>query len=325
MPNLITHQLLAQEAADKMPAEIRSLLKSRSHLMGIGSSGPDFLFFQGLNPASFWKPARIRQYGGKLHHSHVNDFYRSAIDSIRTQKDPDIRRDMEAYVCGHLCHWALDSTAHPYIFGRTGQGSPESSIRHHTMESLIDAIMLKIKKGQTIQDFYFPAIADCSREEKRAVARVYVPAISRIFQDDIRPHLIADSLDDWHNMQKRFYDAAGRKKRGLQMAEKAVGQENLISGLVVPLEIEANWAVLNLQHKRWVHPCDGTVVSTDSFLDLYDQAVEKAVEAMTLFLEALANPDREAAFFGFLDDRGYDTGLNNDAPMVNFDIIDFKY
>lgn len=325
MPNLITHALLAEEAAQKMPEDIRSLLESRAHLVGIGSSGPDFLFFQGLNPFSFWKPARIRAYGGKFHHSHVNDFYRSALESIRLEKNPEIRLDMEAYVCGHLCHWALDSTAHPYIYARTGNGSVESSTRHHTMESLIDAIMLKVKKGQTIRDFYFPAIADASREEKRAVARVYVPAISRIFQDDIQPHLIADSLDDWHAMQKRFYDAAGKKKRTVRELEKLAGQENLISGLVVPAETEDNWDVMNLLHRQWIHPCDGTQTSSDSFLDLYDSAVEKAMQAMTLFMAACNDPAKDHEFLAFLDDRGYDTNMNTECPMVNFDIIDFKY
>ncbi|WP_276957841.1 zinc dependent phospholipase C family protein [Faecalibaculum rodentium] len=325
MPNLITHALLAQEAAGRMPADIQSLLESRAHLVGIGSSGPDFLFFQGLNPVSFWKPARIRQYGGRFHHSHINEFYLSALESIRREKNPEIRLDMEAYVCGHLCHWALDSTAHPYIYARTGDGTTDSSTRHHTMESLIDAIMLKIKRDQTIREFHFPSIADTSREEKRAIARIYVPAIAQIFQDDIQPHLIADSLDDWHSMQKRFYDAGGGKKQTLKTMEKWLGKENLISGLVVPAQIEDNWDVMNLQHRRWTHPCDGTLTFTDSFLDLYDKAVEKAVTAMSLFMDAVNDPAADHAFLAFLDDRGYDTNMTTDCPMVNFDIIDFKY
>lgn len=126
-------------------------------------------------------------------------------------------------------------------------------------------------------------------------------------------------------MQKRFYDRNGAKRETARGIEKALGQENLVSGLVVPEEISDNWDVLNLKHKRWIHPCDGTVSSTDSFLDLYDRALEKAVTAVDLFMEAVDDPAAEGDFLAFLDDRGYDTNMNTECPMVNFDIIDFKY
>ena len=322
MPNLITHTLFAQEAAEKLDP---ALLAGRTHLYGVGANGPDFLFFQGLDPKNFYHKAPLRKFGGKFHHSHVNDFYASAISSIRNEKDPEIKADMIAYVLGHLSHWALDSTCHPYIFGRTGAYELDSSTRHHTLESLLDAAMLKVKKGQTIKEFYYPAIADCSKEEARAVARIYIPAIEQIFDTKIAPHLIWQSLNDWGRGQRWFYDYTGNKRKNLRAIEKGLFCENIVSGMIIPEVADDNWDICNLKHKEWVHPCDASIVSTESLFDLYDKALLKAQTAMKLFLEALDGPDKESAFYEFLGDRGYDTNMNTDLPMKNFDIIDFKY
>lgn len=323
MPNLITHTIFAQEAANGL--ENSDVLQGRMHLFGVGANGPDFLFFEGLSLRPGSKQAPIRKYGSRFHHGHVNNFYQSALRSIRQEKDPLIKADMTAYVLGHLCHWALDSVCHPYIFGRTGAYEAASSTRHHTLESLLDAVMLKVKKGETIQEYYYPSIAECSLEEARAVARIYVPAIEEVFQEKIAPHLIKDCLDDWAADQRLMYDYTGKKRHHLRKIEKVLLMENLMSGMIVPAYVDDNWDFMNLLHKEWMHPCDASITSTESLFDLYDRALIRAKRAMNLFMAALENPGLGPEFLDYLGDRGYDTGLDTDTPMKNFDIIDFKY
>lgn len=323
MPNLITHTIFAQGAAQAL--EDASVLQGRLHLFGVGANGPDFLFFDGLSLRSGSKKAPIRKYGSKFHHGHINDFYASALRSIRKEKDPEIKGDMTAYVMGHLCHWALDSVCHPYIYARTGAGSAASSTRHHTLESLLDAVMLKVKKGETIREYYYPSIAECSLEEARAVARVYVPAIKDVFDEKIAPHLIKDSLDDWAADQRLLYDYTGRKRKNLRRMEKMLLAENFMSGMIVPVEVDDNWDFMNLLHKQWEHPCDASVTSTESLFDLYERALIRARRAMKLFLAAVDDPQLEPEFLDFLGDRDYDTGMAQHASMENFDIIDFNY
>ena len=110
MPNIITHSLFAQELLNSLNAK---WLHEREHLYTIGSNGPDFLFFSGLEPKALFSNREqenvLRAIGGKLHKGNVNAFYASALDSISKESDPSIKLDMMAYVCGHLCHWALRS------------------------------------------------------------------------------------------------------------------------------------------------------------------------------------------------------------------------
>ena len=256
-----------------------------------------------------------------FHAGHVNEFYQKALISIRNEADEEIKKDMMTYICGHLCHWALDATSHPYVFYRTGTCKGKSAWYHHRFESLMDAIMLKVKKECTIEDFKFYEISDASKEEARAIARIYVPAIRQILGFEIKPHQIMESLKDWHFIESLFYDASGDKLKALQTLENFTKAYNSLSGYIVPNEPDDPYDVMNLLHTRWVHPSDDTLVSTESFFDLYDKAQLLAMEAIRLFLAACENPGLDGDLLNLIQDRNYNLGTNDHKEMINFNLI----
>lgn len=321
MPNIITHTLFAQEIFDKVDEATHDLFEPRLQLLEIGSNGPDFLFFHGMNPKDFYKKSDLRVAGSMFHAAHVNDFYQKALISIRNEQDEDIKKDMMTYVCGHLCHWALDTTSHPYVFYRTGPCKGKSAWYHHRFESLLDAIMLKVKRECTIEDFKFYEVCDVTKEQARAIARIYVVAIRQILGFDIKPHQILESLNDWHFIETLFYDASGDKLKALQTLETFTKAYNSLSGYIVPNHPDDPYDVMNLLHTRWVHPSDSSFVSTESFFDLYDRAQLLAMEAIRLFLAACQNPDLDEDLLLLIKDRNYNLGVSNQDEMTNFDLI----
>ena len=321
MPNIITHTLFAQEIFDKVDEATHDLFEPRLQLLEIGSNGPDFLFFHGMNPKDFYKKSDLRVAGSMFHAAHVNDFYQKALISIRNEQDEDIKKDMMTYVCGHLCHWALDATSHPYVFYRAGPCKGKSAWYHHRFESLLDAIMLKVKRECTIEDFKFYEVCDVTKEQARAIARIYVVAIRQILGFDIKPHQILESLNDWHFIETLFYDASGDKLKALQTLETFTKAYNSLSGYIVPNHPDDPYDVMNLLHTRWHHPSDSSFVSTESFFDLYDRAQLLAMEAIRLFLAACQNPDLDEDLLLLIKDRNYNLGVSNQAEMTNFDLI----
>ena len=95
MPNIITHTLFAQEIFDKVDENTHDLFEPRLHLLEIGSNGPDFLFFHGMNPKDFFKKSDLRVSGSMFHAGHVNEFYQKALISIRNEADEEIKKDFE--------------------------------------------------------------------------------------------------------------------------------------------------------------------------------------------------------------------------------------
>lgn len=307
MPNIITHSLFAQDFMKDYPLP---LFEDREHLVQVGSNGPDILFFHNVNPGRVLKKTHLHKIGTELHKKNVNRFYIDAFEAIQREEDPQIKEDMIAYTIGHLLHWSLDSTAHPYVFYRTGTCHGRSSWNHHRLESLIDAAVLKIKRNKTILDG--PISIEVSKTEpweKRAITRIYYPVIQDIYPGAARPHEIAESLDDWNNVQRFLYDPSGKKYQTLRLAETPLRLQRLLSGLIVPVEVIDNADLLNLTHQPWKHPATEQVF-TDSFLELYDQAQDKARKVVTLFLNALDNPQRLKHFLAFLDNRNYNMNLS---------------
>ena len=321
MPNLVTHALFCD---DVLSALDNPLLSSHRMLFLTGGQGPDFLFFHHSDPLrTAVLPSDIRKYGRKFHADHINDFYLSALSSIQKEKDPAIRNDLIAYVCGHLCHWALDSTVHPLIYSRTGNCQGRSAWMHHRFESLLDAALLMYKKKQTILT-YFPG-DECFSSDlntARAMARIYVPAIETIYGEKVNPHSFAEVLQDWKRVQKRFYDPHNRKRRTIVPLEKTFGMYGLMSGFAIPYTCEDNVDICNLLHDSWRHPVTGEE-RKESVLDLMNIALDKAVTAIQLFLAAVDHPENPAfkeSFCDFLGDRNYEMDLPGNPVPVFFDL-----
>lgn len=321
MPNLITHALFADDVREQLNLP---LLNHNRKFMITGAQGPDFLFFHHTTPAKYLIPSDIRQYGSLFHKEKVNEFYASALHSIRHEKNRIIKNEMTAYVCGHLCHWAMDGTFHPYIYYRTGNYSNKSAAAHHRFESLLDAAMLKYKKNLTISE-YDPSV-ECLSDElpvARAICRVYVPAIETIYGKKVSPKDFVDDLHEWKFMQKVFRDPNNYKKRILQPLEKIFGMDNVLSGFSVPNVCEDNVDICNLLHREWKNPAS-LEISNASLLDLYQIAQAKALMAIHLFLKVIDHPEDEAELLGFLGERNYEMGLAGSPEAKEFDLIDLS-
>lgn len=321
MPNIITHVLFGDEVLESLSEDKGELFEGRKQLLEIGANGPDFLFFHGMNQKNFWKHTLLRKVGNQAHSHSTNAFYESALASIKKEEDEEVRNDMIVYLCGHLCHWALDSVTHPYIFYRTGNCKGQSAWWHHRFESLIDAIMLKVKRDCTIRDYKAYEICEASLEQARAIARIYVPVIKNIYKTDVRPYQILESLNDWCFIQKVLYDPEAAKFEALEKIEAPLNATSFLSGYFVPNEPEDPFDTMNLLHKKWCHPCDDTVVSTESFFDLYDRARSKALNAIRLLFIALEDEKNEGDFIHFINNQSYDTGLSTLEKMQYFDEV----
>ena len=143
MPNIITHKIFAEEVLKSMTKhDIRSMIERHPQIFYISSNGPDFLFFSHIKPWESYKSHALNRLGSAMHAHGINAFYETAIECIRAQKHEDVKELMSVYLFGHLCHWALDKTTHPYIFYRTGNCRGVSAGLHHRFESMMDTMML---------------------------------------------------------------------------------------------------------------------------------------------------------------------------------------
>lgn len=312
MPNIITHGLFAKSVYDEISDQnLKEIIKEFPREFIIGSNGPDFLFFYKFFEKKY---ESIRKLGNQVHSGHVNEFYEKAFELINNQKDEKLKKAMTSYIAGHLCHWALDSRAHPYIFYKTGSYSGLSASMHHRFESMMDAMMLKKINNETIKTFKFYLLAKQSPISSKAVSNIYVPIVQDVFHETIHEKQIKDALDDWYTLQKCLYDPKGAKTKLLKVYEKKVKQPWLFSGNVVPYQIDPTFDVLNEQKKYWCHPTDDTKGSYESFMEIFERAKKDV-------LEIFDHMNNIEFILSKIGNASYDTQESEIKEMKYFDLI----
>lgn len=312
MPNIITHCLFGKDVFKQLQShELQRILQNNSKEFMIGCNGPDFFFFYKFFESQH---ASFRQLGSLVHAQKINQFYEVALKQIELTKDSTLKEAMMAYVIGHLCHWALDSSAHPYIFYKTGNYTGMSESMHHRFESMLDAMMLKEKEGKTIVEFNFPSLSKTSEHNVEAISNIYIPVMKEVYHETITQQQIHDALSDWYHIQKLLRDTTGLKTKILNVYEKKKKHPWLYSGNVIPKTIDETYDVMNRQHQQWCYPIDDTKKSHESFLEIYHRATQLA-------LQAIACMHDSKALCQLLDNRSYDTGSNEDKKMLYFDLL----
>lgn len=322
MPNIITHKIFAEEVYKKTnKKDIKDLIEKHFQIYYIGSNGPDFLFFYHALPWEAYKSHYLNEIGSRLHTEGINAFYESAVNSVQKEKDPYTKENELAYLMGHLCHWSLDMMTHPYIFHRTGNCKGLSAGLHHRFESVMDALMLRKYHDVDIEDYRSYEICAFDEEMLKAIARIYVPAVQHAFATDIKVYDLREALTSWGNIQKLLYDPKHTKVKLLKGIEKVIQKPWLISGNVVPKRIEETFDILNEKKTTWLHPCDDTRSSNESFQELFQRAVSQAVQLLEKVYGCVEYGADVNGLLQLLDDRAYDSGMKGNPEMKHFQII----
>lgn len=132
MPAAYAHIAFGREVLKTLPAPIQTLIGEHFDAFALGVHGPDLLFYYhplAANPTS--------DIGYRLHVEQAAPFFARAktVFTARGRRDGDA-----AYLYGYLCHFALDSMAHPLVAAKLVR-SPE--VTHTETESSFDRLLLE--------------------------------------------------------------------------------------------------------------------------------------------------------------------------------------
>lgn len=322
MPNIITHKIFAEEVWKQIKKkDIRSMIDKYPQIFYIGSNGPDFLFFHHVKPWEAYKSHALNRLGSKVHSYHINEFYKTAIACVQSQKDEHMKEMMSVYLFGHLCHWALDKTAHPYIFYRTGNCKGISAGYHHRFESMMDTMMLDKFYQMSIKEFESYKICEFDDDILKAIARIYVPVAKKVYHQDVKVHDLREALNSWKDVQKMLHDPSNIKYSIVKTIEGILHKPWAISGNIVRPEIDERFDVLNENRELWKHPCDENITSCASFMDLFEEAIIIAVKVIDQTYGSIEYNADVQGVLDILQDATYDSGMSDHQEMKYFDII----
>ena len=131
MPSTYAHYRFGQDVLKALPGKYRDVILKEEDLFNIGLHGPDLLFY--------YKPFShdpLHAEGGRMHRLSGREYFTEAGKTFLARGS---RKADFAYLCGFLCHYALDLACHGYINALDAEGR----VSHAEIESEFDRILLE--------------------------------------------------------------------------------------------------------------------------------------------------------------------------------------
>lgn len=320
MPNVLTHGLMANQVVQKLDVNrVSKAIEAHWRPFLFGSNGPDFLFYHNYLP---WMKNKdidwIRALGGKIHKEKINEFYRQGIAYYQLQRPG--HEVFLSFLAGHLCHWSLDSIAHPYVFARTGLLEGETEYHHIRFESMVDAMMVEDVLLRPLSDFPTYKFAKLTSSEQRIIALGYQYMILKTFDIQVPLKELVDCMKTMYQLLHVLFDPKAWRFHTVQWFEThGLKDPFKYTKHVVHGDLDQDHDILNLEHKPWRHPSHPEEVSTQSFLELFEQSIQRGIHVIHLLEASLET--KGDTLTAFIDNRDYEMGKNDGLPARVFDLI----
>ena len=296
MPDPVVHVSFGREVLSSLPEEVRGAVLPDPYTFAL--FGPDVWFL--------YKPfGRHESRGRRMHTTKPGLFLMSL---LRRSESAACRAELFSYFAGFCCHYALDSTTHPYVIYLTAEKHvfPRS---HMSLEHALDAAVMR-RDGfwgtrHPVTGSYFP--------------RLRLPENMRADLD-----AVYESVYGWTGCWKDMNRSCLRYRQCFRIMENPRGFASFLARLT------KNPALCSLMysesffhgrdpeneaHRTWIHPFDPTLSSRESFPELREKARRFAVQVIEAAYRYLFRGEGTAeSLAALIGDRSYLSGLPSDDP-----------
>lgn len=312
MPSTFTHAYFGEDLFYKLPKESKNIIKdNKKSLMMFSQSMDALMFYNIYNPL----PGKnIRDFAEIFHYNKTNDFFNNFISYIKENK---YYTDSKTLAClyGMIAHFSLDSTTHPFIFYKTGyfNKKDKSTIKYngmHTyMENYIDSYFLKTRNRKSkmkLKNFCFD-LTPFSTKLNDSLDYVFY----KTFKINHMSKIYYKSLKQMKNFIALFrIDPYGIKRLGYSFIDylkpKSTFQFKSIS---YDSKYYDNYDFLNENHNIWYYPIDKKISSNQSFLELYENALKKAISIINQVNDYFFK-DKNIEIDQLFQNQSYATGID---------------
>lgn len=279
MPATIVHSYFAKDLFDILPEGIKKDIDEDR--LRMFAQGTDSLMFYNL--FSILPGKKVRNIMQEFHTTKTKSYFLNLINYIK-RNDLITDSDICSYLIGNICHYALDSTVHPFVIYKTGifdkkvKSTYKYNNVHDFMETFLDNDM--ISRREDISPYHFKLGKFCFSFGKLSYE------LSRCIDYSF------ETTYGYKNMGKKYYKSLKQMRNALVVFRRdPIGVKKFFYKLVdtftprsmykfeaisyhYPLDDRHNY--LNLDHKMWRHPMEYNNTSKESFLDLYLRALKLA-------------------------------------------------
>ena len=313
LPGLLTQYLAGQQMGSAFSDEAMQKILHHEKLFSLGCQGPD-IFFYYLPGLVIKKP---RYYYGTTYNStrglgtlmHNQNFGKFLLEMASLCKS-DKTGAVFAYTSGLVMHYALDSTAHPYVYAKTtsNAGLFKNTADHRLFETAIDMLMLMRLKNQKPNDLVRYELIDADEVDLQTAAKAVSCALNRVYSHKLVHVQVFSAMKYMIRFTKLLQTKRGLRKKILRFIEGVTVREPLFSSMMHDQKTEMD--VLNLEKNEWLAPWEGAQKKEQSFIELFDGAIYEAAEMCRVLAGFAYGEEGEKTIAGVIGNKSLKTGEN---------------
>ena len=201
MPSTYAHRRFGADVLALLPDGLRATLEQHRELYDIGLHGPDLMFYYKAlqsNP--------VNRLGNAMHEQKGEVFFTRARTVVENATDKSAAL---AYALGFVCHFALDSTCHPYVEAYVR----ESGVGHCEIETEFDNMLLR-RDGYDPLTFFTASHIHPSAANARVIAPFYRDISEQTALEALKGMILVHKVLQASNPVKRWVVLTGMKVLG---------------------------------------------------------------------------------------------------------------
>lgn len=319
MPGFTTHHLFGEKTLYQLRKHpISDLISKNRSVYNLGLQGPDIFFY--CIPAYLFY---FKNIGATAHTTTTSKFLNALLDSRKIFKTDQEQLIAKAYICGFFGHYMLDTNCHPYVYYRSHYhgATLEYFARHVNLETDIDTLLLKKVHQQKPSQFKKQNQIILNHKQRKVIASILYFAYKRVYPSLHVSYAVMYSATFGMQLGGRLlHDVSGKRKVLARKAEAYLLGHAYLSPMIPSDRMIFYNDPFNLRHNPWKNPWDRSIVSKESFFDLFLKAkkdyIHLLLELETLFDLSYSNV--EASFttdiLSFVGNKSYHSGLDCSIP-----------
>ena len=201
MPSTYAHRRFGADVLVQLPRELREKITPYRPLYDMGLHGPDLMFYYRAlqsNP--------VNRLGNAMHEQPGRVFFTRARSVVSTARNKNAAL---AYALGFVCHFALDSTCHPYVERYTR----ESGVSHCEIETEFDNQLMR-EDGLDPMHFFTAGHIRPNREFAKIIAPFYEGISEQTALEALKGMILVHKVLQASNPVKRWVVLTGMKLLG---------------------------------------------------------------------------------------------------------------
>lgn len=240
-----------------------------------GVQGYEFLTFHRF---LFWQSGiMLKSYTERFDQLDISTILK-AVDDYRQKKDSAI---LSCYRFGLECRNVLKEQTEPFIqYGlhmlkEAHPKEQELSLRNK-IETSLDIIMLRYLREQLPTEFDMKQIFPKDDAVQFEVAALYCYLLDTLFDEKQDMPILLQALADARKTCSMLNDRSTLKKSFFERIERGKEYKRRLSSYFRGINEGDAYDYANTYHAEWKWPMEDTVDRTESYIDLFESAVEQS-------------------------------------------------